>query len=254
MQKKGVNWKEMKELNIKEKKIIAREFLLLIICIPITIFIFLTIYPYNYITQNQCIKYRSEIAKKTTKIKAIENKQEDDLLNIVQKMIDNGQTEENIAIVIRKYTTIKVKTDSLISKNFIPPIDGTIVERNTPDSLDEYGIPIKKYAANYTKDPKPKFDPNQPSKVIEEKKTREKNYVVDSKTLDSNQKSKLNTLKEEVQILEHLQKEKNNSYIKSESQLKIAGVAFLISFMVLFVLRYVYYGVKWSIKTLSKVN
>ncbi len=51
-------------MNIKTKKIIAREFLVFLICIGISIVTFLAIYPYNYFMRNKIDSFKKDISEK----------------------------------------------------------------------------------------------------------------------------------------------------------------------------------------------
>lgn len=175
-------------MNLKTKKVIAREFLLLLLCIATTAFVFLGVYLYS--------SYKS---------------------NKVDELI--GEIKAN-----------KIIIDSLQSSISI--------------EYDEYGIPIRKkwdFSAfdeavnNQKEDPFKEFGGHQlpplpPKKIILELASKRK--LIKETTI------KLEKYSEQI--------------LSSTEQIRILLFTFLVSVSCIFVFRYLFYGMRWSISTLKE--
>ncbi|UPQ79457.1 hypothetical protein M0M57_01145 [Flavobacterium azooxidireducens] len=205
------------------KKILAREFVFFIICLVIFILSFLFIFPYNYITQNQSANLIEEINKKNTFIDSLQN------INIkkteIQKHFTNSYVKEFDGVPDSETNTELwnileriVKADSVKYK-WKNKWEKTLVNFNIKMGYKS---------------------PEEFTKFI-------KSNVINSSDLELIEKNK-----KEIKFLKSEQLEKQNNFIEINEQFRISLFVLLISFFILFIVRYLIYGTKWSLKVLNE--
>lgn len=221
------------------KQILAREFLFLTFLVVSSIVFFLFTFPYKYSYNNKidanieaitCTKhsldslYRElEEEPKIKIVRASDNtvkkrppldfsgikpidavKKEDltELKAIVQRMINSGESESNIALVIRNY--------------------------------------------------KPKFDPNKPFEKVEERKPL--NLEGAQAILNSDKARRVLVSQKINKLTIVLEKLRNNKKEKMtfEDQVDRTFIFLILLSIPLFLVRYFYYGINWSMKTLKE--
>ena len=207
-------------MTIQFKKVVAKEFLFLILTISLTLISFFTIYPYNNFKKYQV----KEIGKKILLIEDsisrnsfnIKNKGKNEFFEIQKSKANLDYTFDdfwNRLHYLSSVDSIKYKWENVWRKEII-------------ESLKQSGIKngedFNKFILenNFTKD-------DTASKVQFERMIMQKEELVNESTL----------LK--------------NSLINYNTQVDFAKYTFYILLILLFVIRHSYKGVIWSIKTLK---
>lgn len=216
-------------MKLKTKKIIAREFLVFLLCIAIAIIAFLSIYPYNYLKQNHINNLTKEIAAKRTLADSLSKsyaKKYDNQIwftNKIRSKFNVSKSAEygnlklwNTLYDIAKSDSIKFKWGKVWSKELVIFIKELGFE--TPDKFQSF---ILKNITN--------------SKDIKENRVA----------------YKINAEAEALQIKSH---EISQKILSLENQLRTAGLFFTIAVAIFFFLRYIFYGVRWSVSTLNRKN
>lgn len=214
-------------MNIKTKKIIAREFLIFLICVVIALVTFLTIYPYNYFKRNQIDSLTKEISEKKlisdSLSKSYKLKTEKQFwftdkyiskFDLPRNKDYNNAKVWNRLYEIAKSDSVRYKWEKTWDKELIA--FNKELGFDTPQSFQNFILTN----IIYTKD-------------IEQNKAAEK-------------------INSEVDILQNKMSETYKKIVSTESQLRTAGLAFIISVVILFLFRYLFYGIKWSIRTLKQ--
>jgi hypothetical protein len=215
------------EMNIKTKKIIAREFLLLLLSIAIAIFTFLFIYFYNYFEQIQIDSFKKDISVKKSisdsLSKSYTQKSEKQFwfTNKYASKFDisiNGDYT-NAKLWNRLYEIAKSDSMKFIWENSWPKELITFIKElgfETPEIFQSFIL----------------------------------NNMLNSKDLEKDREAQKINL--ETELLETKIDESYNKIVIPENQIRTAWVSFIIAIIVLFFLRYVFFGIKWSIKTLKQ--
>lgn len=209
---------------INNKKILAREFVYFIICLLIFSLTFLFIFPYNYFTQNQAANFSKEVKEKNVfidSIKSINNKK----IDVQNYFTDNYKKEFDIDI----YSEVNTELWNTLNR---------IVKADS----------VKYKWENKWEKTLVSFNKKMGYKSPEEFTNFIKSNVISSSDIALIEKSK-----KEVRFLKSQEKDKNSDFIELKEQLRISIIALLISFFTLFILRYLIYGTKWSLKVLKEI-
>jgi hypothetical protein len=209
---------------INNKKILAREFVYFIICLLIFSLTFLFIFPYNYFTQNQAANFSKEVKEKNVfidSIKSINNKK----IDAQNYFTDNYKKEFDIDI----YSEVNTELWNTLNR---------IVKADS----------VKYKWENKWEKTLVSFNKKMGYKSPEEFTNFIKSNVISSSDIALIEKSK-----KEVRFLKSQEKDKNSDFIELKEQLRISIIALLISFFTLFILRYLIYGTKWSLKVLKEI-
>ncbi len=213
-------------MKINNQKKIAREFIFFIICISISIISFFCIYPYNYITQKQCLNIKKEIeSKKIIRNRIIR-------LNQVKREKQISYSKSIIKDVFKE--DYEERDNSIIwQMNYS-------VIRN--DSIRYYWEKLWiKEVIDFNK----KMGYENPEKF---------SIFILSNMIKKDDLILINKINYEIETLNTKKINKYESFIELESQTKISLYIFLISLIVLFILRYLVYGTLWSLKILKNQN
>ena len=215
------------KINTNNKKILAREFVFFIICLITFILSFLFIFPYNYITQNQSANLVEEISKKNTYIDSLQD------INIK-----------------------KTETQKYFTNNYIKEFDGVSDSETNTELWNILERIVKADSVKYKWKNKwektlVNFNIKMGYKSPEEFTKFIKSNLISSSDLELIEKNK-----KEIKFLKSQQLEKQNDFIEINEQFRISLFVLLISFFILFIIRYLVYGTKWSLKVLkeSKIN
>lgn len=225
-------------MKLQTKKIIAREFLVLAIAIGVAVISYLVIYSYNYLEQNTTDKLSQKIVLNNT----ISNKLSSPYTEKFNKQLWFANK------YYKQFQNDKAKTTQFYNKNGIPIIgkdwnfrvfdrlmylshkDSLITMWNGKNFYEEFG---KYFNINTAEDFKIFVDENLISQDDINKK--EQSEIIYNKTRP-------------LQIKRDILKSKINSSIE---QFNIVSYIFLAFLIIAFILRYIFYGIKWSIKTLK---
>ena len=207
-------------MDIKNQKKIAREFIFFIICLSIAIITFISIYPYNYLTQTQAENLNKEIiikTKITDSIIKINQEKTDKQMSFTlanNRQFKDSQNNSDLwkrIYQIAKNDSIKYKWERVWDKDLI--------------------IFLKKLGYE---------NPDKFSKFIKANMIKAEDLFL------------INKLDDEIRLLDAKRIKKHISFIDLNQQFRISKISFLISIIILFVIRYVIYGTIWSIKILKQ--
>ena len=211
-------------MNIKIKKIIVREFLILMVVITVGLFSFLCTYPYNWNKSYQLKKVDEKITLQTH------------VADSISKSF-NDKTMEGKDYISRVYWGLK------------------------EHSVD-FGMP----AFNYS-------EPDFRQKILSDKNFRENIYKTFQNRLEGftktytqfdsslNRQLTLNDIDQQKQsqlILENLKETRNGkekislSILTFNEQISFGIKILIFTAFVFFVLRFLFYAIKWSIKTMNQ--
>ncbi|MFP5082175.1 hypothetical protein [Pedobacter sp. JCM 36344] len=212
-------------MNLQAKKTIAREFILLILMTLIGIAFFLCTFLYNFYTENQVNQKDQEIKSKTLIADSLSNvfdKHKKKQSWIYDKLIeefnvDNNYTQEkawNQLLKVAKSNNTRIKWTTTWVSDLTPFLKK--IGFNTPESFQSF---ILKYE-------------------ISSDVTRNKQLAIELKRETS-------TLNKEKIILQE-------KILNIDKQINLGIGAFVICFVIIFFMRYIYYGIRWSVKTLKQ--
>ena len=203
------------KININNKKIVAREFVFLILCLIISVLTFLFIFPYNYITQNQSSNFSKQIIEK----------------NIV---IDSVQDINNIKTETQKYFT----------NNYVKEFDGVSDSETNTELWNILERIVKADSVNYKW--KNKWEKTLVNFNIKMgyKSPEEFTKFIKSNVINSSDLKLIENSKRDIILLKSQQLEKYNKFIELKEQFRISLFVFFISFFIFFILRYLIYGTK----------
>ena len=214
-------------MNKKTKKIIAREFLIILIMIALGLLIFVCIFPYNSYQNKQINKIENSISKK--------EKTTDSLHKSVNAKKKNqewffNKVSSEFDITNSEYSELKTLWPILqrIAEN-----DSTEYRWNNKweQSLIDFhkGIGFK--------------NAQELEKFIETNSLNAK---------DSIQLEKSTLIRNEILGLKKRKIELENKVFDEYDRMDLLAGIGIILFGILFILRYLFYAVKWSIKTLKE--
>ena len=211
-------------MNIKFKKIIARELLIFIIVLVIGFISFLCTYPYKWIklsqleTDNNIISFQKQLADSLSEPfdhKTINGK---DYLSRVYSALQLKAINHQINDF--NYPDTIFRTKILTDKNYRYYIYKTIVKL-----IGGFDVT------------KPQFD-----EAINQQLTLE----------DIEQKEKSNRILENLKELVYKKQQTSASILTFNEQLSFGIKCTIIAIFLLFILRYLFYSITWSIKTLNQ--
>lgn len=211
------------KLILENRKLLAREFVYFIICLIISILGFLFVFPYNYITQNQSSNFAKQVVEKNI------------LINSIQ-VINNKKTEAQLYFTVnlkKEYPNYRDRTNSELWNAFY-----RIVE---VDSVKH------KWKKKWTTSLFVNFITKMGYKTPEEFTKFIKTNIINSSDIDLIEKNK-----KDVKFLKSQQLKKYNNFIELKEQFRISLFVLMISFFIFFILRYLIYGTKWSMKILKE--
>lgn len=230
-------------MKLQTKKIIAREFLILIVTVIITSISFVLIYPYNSYRQNQLDKLTDTIYSKTKLADSLANsynmwsiQQQKDPL---KDLYDEFNSQLNLA---KNYDEFKqVMSDQKNRQVFFNEFNPKI---NLAKSFDEFDEALGFKKGNQSQDdPFTKYggkaiavDNNDPFAKYGGK------IISTSSNKIYNEIDSLNKSKEYI----------HSKIFSSQEQIHFATITFIIFLSLLFIVRYIFLGIKWSIKTLQQ--
>jgi RNAse (barnase) inhibitor barstar len=216
-------------MNKKIKKIIAREFLLLLTLILLSALIFVCVFPYNLYQENKIEKTNKKLIEK-------------------EKLTDNLHKSVNEKIKNQKWFFEKISSEFDITNTEYSELKTLwpILQKIAENDSTEYRWNNKweKSLIDF-------------HKSIGFKNGKDLQFFILNNSItskDSIQINKSNEIQKEITELSKQKIElKNRIFQDSEKEKFIIGISAIL-FGILFVLRYLFYGVKWSIKQLNDKN
>lgn len=214
-------------MNIYTKKILAREFLVLILCFIIGVFYFISIYPYNYLKNDKINTLTKEVSVKKkisySLSKSFRQKTAKQYWYSTQfksKFYIDGYSKklnDDLWTFFEKLT----KSDSLIIKG-----ENTLDER-----IESFNIELGFETPE-------KFQ----SFII--------TNIISQEDIEKNEKSL--KIDSEIDVLNNKIEATSKKVFTTAEQIKASYWAFSIAVIIFFLFRYIYYGIYWSIKTLKQ--
>jgi len=216
-------------MNKKIKKIIAREFLLLLALILLSALIFVCVFPYNSYQENRIEKINKKLIER-------------------EKLNDSLHKSVNEKIKKQEWFFEKISSEFDISNSeyselkTLWPILQRIAENDSTEH--RWNNKWEKSLIDF-------------HKSIGFKKGKDLQIFILNNSItskDSIQLNKSNEIQKEITELSKQKIElKNRIFQYSEKRNFIIGISAIL-FGILFVLRYLFYGIKWSIKELNDKN
>lgn len=214
-------------MKIHIKKIIAREFLLLMLTIGIGLITFLSIYLYNFYlktkSQNLLNEYfaKESIADSLRKPFYSKKNHQEWFYNIQNEKIDLSGSDYNSPEKLWKRLDELALKDSIILKYH------TVWGADLKRILQDIGF-------------------NNPAKL--------RDFINDNRitSQDSLNNQKGENIRKDMYTLQSKKYDVEENIISSRKQIHIAIWAIVFSLLFLFIIRYIYYAIKWSVKTLRQ--
>jgi hypothetical protein len=226
-------------MDLQTKKIIAKEFLVFIITLLIGVVAFLSVYPYNSFRQHQLSDVNQEIS--------IKQSLADSLNQISSQYILN---EDGLPIFIYSHSQQQYllnNTYQALKNN----LSGLTTPQNKYDSLMQNDIDYRQRAYKALLENVKGFKLSYAVfvRVLSVDSLKSENEPLNYEQL-RNESTKLKT---EIGRLKYNEYPRISSQILSfNNQLHFTLIIFLISVFILFILRYIYYGIKWSMKIIKQ--
>lgn len=211
------------KIYISNKKILAREFFFFILCLTIFALTFLFIFLYNHTTQNQSANFAKQVLEKNILIDSIQD-------------VNNKKTEAqtHFSYNYRKEFDI----DFYYGLN--SELWNVLYRIAKADSIKHrWENKWERSLINF-------------NEKMGYKNPEEFTNFIKSNIIYSSDISLIEKIEKETMFLKSQQIEKYNDFIELREQFRISFLVFLISFFILFVLRYLIYGTKWSLKVLKE--
>ena len=227
-------------MKLQIKKIIAREFLILLLSASIALVSYLVIYPYNYFKQREVDKLSQQISL---------NKSISDSLSKPLKT----KTEKQLWFSDKYYKEYHLDDPYKTSKYY-----------------DEYGIPIMEHNSNLRVFERLKYLSQNDSIFLlwKDKKDFEEfggrfgfqtpkdfkvfiddNIITQDNITKSNQSDTVdNKIKADLLERDNIK----TKVVPSNTQMTLTYSIFLFAIIALFGLRYIFYGIKWSLRALKQ--
>lgn len=214
-------------MKLKTKKIIAREFILLIATIALSIVAFLGTYIYNFYQHDQIDKLEEKILSETI-----------------------------IADSLAKSYNLKLNNQKRFYDKNNEKVDLSEAEYNSPFKLWKrlYDLSVKdsikaKFEKVWTveiKDLLRELNLESPEKL---KAFIDNNRITQ---IDSNNFSKATNIYSELSSIKSVKIKHQEKILEIKKQFRFGTWTFMIGLICFFGIRYLYYGIKWSIKILEQ--
>jgi len=211
-------------MKLTTKKIIAREFLILMLVLALGLISFFCTYPYNAFERHQVEKKSTEILEKS--------KLADSLSFSFKSKLDKQewfykQFTNNISDYYKSYKEFWERLDYLALKDSIKFKWEKVWEKDIVSFNKEMGFP----------------NPEALHAFIENNRINK----IDSSNYDSSL-----AINSEVDLLSKSKKDNERKILSYNDQTAFGIKALIICFIILFGLRYLLYSIKWSLKTLKQ--
>jgi hypothetical protein len=215
-------------MKLTTRKIIAREFLMFILVVLIGLISFLVTYPYNYYRNSQVENLNAQITIRTNLKKSLPETYITKKEN--QDWFYNKHIEE-FGNVYKTYTSEELwKRLEKLAKS-----DSIIIRWDKVWSKDNQTI-------NFFN----RIGFSNPIKLHDFIKTNSFNKS------ELKNESKYETLDNEISTLNNSKIDNNDKVLSYNMQIDIFKYSLIVCLFVLFGLRYLYYAVRWSLKTLKE--
>jgi len=212
-------------MKLSRKKKIAREFLLLLSCVLISGLAFIGTYPYNFAINSKLDKLEKDVTHLTNEIDSLE-KTFNAKLSKQKWFFNEWQNDANLADY-ENYTVIWERLEYLHKKDSIEYKWNNVWAKTVLDFNRSLGFK----------------NPIQFEKFINDNSLNDID-LKNSTKVSSNQ-SEVNDIKLEI-------RNKKNKILDIGDQLNFALLFLVIAGIIAFPVRFLFYSIKWSIKTLKQ--
>jgi len=214
------------QMKLQTKKIIAKEFLILTITAFLGLIAFLGTYPYNYFQKNNIDKLNKSISEKTKiadSLSSSYNIKEGNQNWFFNKYFDKVETEFNTSDELWK------RLDDLAQKDSIKYKWEKVWNKELVAFLKETGFPS---GDNFN------------------------SFILSSRitTADLQNYNQSTKVKKEINNLKSKKGNIKSSILSFNQQAEFGLKCFIVAAILFFCLRYLYYSIRWSIKTLKQQN
>ncbi|MCF6404814.1 hypothetical protein L3C95_18085 [Chitinophaga filiformis] len=210
-------------MKLKTKKIIAREFLLLLLCAALAIFTFLGIYPYNFLKKRQIEALTIEITDKKNHA--------DSLLAHVERKASKQFKFTNWYAhtfnVPREHQKIWMHFYKMAQTDSIKQLCEPNSNRDFVAFLNQTGFKSPERFKSF---------------ILKNTLTLKDIHAKEASIIANKEADSMAIQRDEL----------TTQILPFKSQLGISYLVFLTGLVALFLLRYVYYGIKWSILVLKQ--
>jgi hypothetical protein len=247
-------------MKLQTEKVIAREFLMLILVFGLGIMGFLCTYPYNRFQYSKLNDLKIAIDKKSEELEKLNE-------NLSKALILIEHPKDSL--INSSDTPINAFVDTSVSNHFclIPPLPKGF----TPQDINLYrsmyieGIYdlIKNNIEGFTKTPddfkRLMLDTSSYSERVYKALKEAVNNKIQKKEYydalsNNNLENKINkwvSIDDEFSKIRIQQKQIESSVLSFREQMKIGGILIFFFLIILFGFRYLIYGIRWSFKTLK---
>ena len=216
-------------MNKKQKKIIAREFLILICCLLIAILAFACTYPYNYFVNSSISKLDSEIKVLENQIDSIQEpfrKKIAEQKRVYSEWMNNDRLDKN---AYSDYRAHWARLEYLHRKDSIPFKYKNVWSKVVIDHLQNMGFSTS----------------NELDEFIATNSISE---------IDKTAQTKSKPLEDKILKLREKYRQKKGDVLYYDDQLNFSLIVLLFASIIAFPLRFLIYAIKWSFKTLKDEN
>jgi hypothetical protein len=212
-------------MKLNKKKIIAREFLILLSCIIISGIAFIGVYPYNFVIQSKIEKLEKTTIPLTYEIDSLESSINEKLSK--QKWYYNENEKKNTIGSYKSYSELWGRLE------YIQKSDSIIFKWDNVWNKDLIRI-IKEIGFNTAQD----FD----------------KFIFDNSLNPDELKKmeKIDLIKTEVSKIRNEIRSKEDKLLNIADQIYFTLLVLLVTGIIAFPIRFLFYSIKWSIRTLKQ--
>jgi hypothetical protein len=249
-------------MKLRTKKILAREFLMVLSALLIGILAFIGTYIYNYFDRNEIIKIEKSIARNMILSDSLSGPYS--TKRLFDSLVKYQNYNNNYNAFKKQYST-----NGMIDTLFNGFVSAGLYTRSKDEFYDYY-FPFGKPASSISLNEKDvrsltvivqrMLDNQESDQSIKSiiKRFKVKNAVPQSSSLvvstsvDSLNYQKSIAINDDIKKLETELKNKITDIPSIDDQFHLSFGVFLISIIPLFLIRYLFYSIKWSVKTLKQ--
>lgn len=212
-------------MKLNRKKIFAREFLLFLSCLFVSTIAFIGVYPYNYVINSKIDKFEENIIHLREEVEKIE-KPINVKLSKQMWFYEKWQGNSDLA-VYNNYSELWERLEHLQKQDSIDYKWNNVWRKPVLVFIKDLGFNNSSQFDKFIKDNSLNKD--------------ELNIIL-----------KADTIKTEITEIKNQVRRKENKVLGIEDQLNFALLFLIIVGIIAFPIRFLYYSVKWSMKTLKQ--
>ncbi len=211
-------------INLKKRKIIAREFLILLLVVVLGLIAFACTYPHNYFVSSSVSKLHSQIILHEKQLDNIEDPDGNKIAE--QKRVYEGFMKNFDKNTYRNFREHWARLEYLHKKDSITFKYDNVWSGYVKNHFNKMGF----------------TNASQLNEFIRA------NSII---KIDKNTRLKIKQLKDEIFNLKEKYRSENENLLQFDDQMNFALIIALIGGILAFPIRFLIYGVMWSINTLK---